>query len=419
MEYDAIVIGGGPAGASAAAALARHGRSVVLLERERFPRFHIGESLLASVNEPLARLGLDEAAMIAEDFPKKWGASFAIADGTIDRYADFAMSREIERPQTWQVRRERFDEMVLDAARRAGADVRIEHRVLDTAFDAEGVTVRFAAAGEEATLRGRAVIDASGRWGLLARKFALRQAEPRLANIGIFAHYEGVPRPEGRRSGDIRIVARARDLGWFWLIPVSSTLTSVGVVLPRPVFDAMPRRPPEETLAACIADTPAVAGALAAARRVWPVRVEADFSYASKRYAGDRFLLAGDAGSFLDPVFSTGVAIALESGLEAADALDRALSRGNLSAGAFAAFERRQRRRYLSFRRFVLAFYTQNFRDLFFQPGAGSPLFSAVVTQLAGRWRPRLVPTRLLIAFFFLLVRLQRRFALAPRLAPS
>jgi FADH2-dependent halogenase len=416
-DCDVAVIGGGPAGSSAAAGLAQHGRRVVLLERDRFPRFHIGESLLATVNGPLDRLGLREE-MARRDFPIKWGANFLVADGSIDRYADFSLARrsEIGQPQTWQVRRADFDAMLLDAARRAGADVRIEHRVTDVAFDPQGVTVGFLAGGLDGALRARAVVDASGRSGVLARKFSLREDEPRLANIGIFAHYEGIERPVGRRSGDIRIVGRAKDLGWFWLIPVSSTITSVGVVLRRPVFDAMPRRTPEETLAACIADTPAVAAALAGATRVWPVRVEADFSYASRRYAGDRFLLAGDAGSFLDPVFSTGVAIALESGFEAADTLDRALGRGELAANSFRAFERRQRRRYLSFRRFVLAFYTHSFRDLFFQPGAGSPLFRAVVTQLAGRWRPHRVSTRFLISFFFLLVKLQRRFALVPRL---
>jgi flavin-dependent dehydrogenase len=299
----------------------------------------------------------------------------------------------------------------------------MEHRALDVVFDAEGVTVPYVAKGAEVeaprTLRARSVIDASGRWGLLGRKLELRDDEPRLANIGLFAHYEGVPRAQGRRGGDIRIVGRRSDLGWFWLIPVSSTLTSVGVVLQRQDFDAMPRRSAEETFAACIADTPAVAALLADARRVWPVRVERDFSYSSKRYSGDRFLLAGDAGSFLDPVFSTGVAIALESGLEAADALDRALRSGDLSARAFARFDRRQLRRYLSFRRFVLAFYTHNFRDLFFQPGAPTPLFSAVVTQLAGIWSPRRLRTRFLIAFFFLLVWIQRRFALAPRLGSA
>src|SRR5205814_2262597 len=175
------------------------------------------------------------------------------------------------------------------------------------------------------------------------------------------AHHSRVPRRAGRRAGDIRIVARG-DLGWFWLIPISPELMSVGVVLPRAAFRAFAALDHEEVLARAIAETPVVAELLAAARQEWPVRVERDFSFGSRAYAGDRWLLAGDAGSFLDPVFSTGVAIALESGLEAAQAVDEGIARGDLSARSFRRFSRRQRQRYLSFRRFVIGFYTPEFR---------------------------------------------------------
>jgi flavin-dependent dehydrogenase len=295
-----------------------------------------------------------------------------------------------------------------------GAAVRQEHRVLDVAFDGAGASVAYAGpGGEPGSVRVRAVVDASGRWGLLARQLDLRRDEPRLPNIAVYAHYAGVPRAAGRRAGDIRIVSRP-DRGWFWFIPLADELTSVGVVLPRPVFDRLPRLPHEEVLRRCVAETPAAAALMAGAWRVWPARVERDFSYAARAYAGDRWLLAGDAGSFLDPVFSTGVAIALESGLEAARALDRALQRGDLSARRFAAFDRRQRRRYRAFRRFVLGFYTPQFRDLFFLPEVPAPLFRAVVTVLAGRWRPPLLQ-RCLVEIFFGLVALQRFVPVAPR----
>jgi flavin-dependent dehydrogenase len=221
-----------------------------------------------------------------------------------------------------------------------------------------------------------------------------------------------VPRPDGRRAGDIRIVARD-DLGWFWLIPISDDLMSVGVVLPRKVFQAQPPQLGEETwLDRLIADTPAVARLMAHAERRWPVRVERDFSYGSKTYAGDRWVVVGDAGSFLDPVFSSGVAIAMESGLEAAEAIDRGLRRGDLSTRAFSRFNRRQVGRYRAFRRFVLAFYTPEFRDLFFAPDPPKRMFRAVVTVLAGYWRPRWT-TRLWIALFFLMVRAQSRVRFA------
>jgi 2-polyprenyl-6-methoxyphenol hydroxylase-like FAD-dependent oxidoreductase len=164
----------------------------------------------------------------------------------------------------------------------------------------------------------------------------------------------------------------------------------------------------------CIADTPVVAELLRNACREWPIRVEKDFSFSSRAYAGDRWVVAGDAGSFLDPIFSTGVAIALESGLEAAQAVSQGLASGDLSAARFTRFARRQRQRYVSFRRFVLAFYTAEFRDLFFNEQPPKGLFQALVTVFAGYWRPP-VQTRFRVWLFFRLVWAQRLFGFAPR----
>ena len=415
-DLDAVVLGGGPAGAAAAIRLAERGRRVLLLERDRFPRFHIGESLLPTTNAALAALGVAEEVRAA-GFPAKWGASFLTHDGAFQRHADFSASGELAAPQTWQVERATLDATLLRRAAAAGAEVREGHRALACDFSGSGVEVAFRDE-EEAVhrVRAAAVVDATGRAGLLARQLGLRQVDPRLANISVYAHFRGVPPLEGRRAGDIRIVARA-DAGWFWVIPLRDGITSVGVVLPKPLFERLPRGPHEGMLAHAIAETPAMAELMQTAEMAWPARVEKEFSYAASAYAGDRFLLAGDAGSFLDPVFSSGVAIALDSGIEAAEALDRALARGRPDRRAFAAFERRQRARYEAFRRFVLAFYTAGFRDLFFQPGASPRVFAAVVTVLGGRWRPRL-PSRLWIALFFLLARLQRHVALVPRIYP-
>jgi flavin-dependent dehydrogenase len=417
FDCDVIVAGGGPAGSTAATWLARSGHRVILLERDQFPRFHIGESLLASVNDVFDAIGAQ--VLISEaGFPPKWGATFMSSDGRVERYADFGVAPDVRAPQTWQVPRATFDHLLLRHAAASGADVREQHRILDVTFDAGGVTVTAQdGAGTPRSLRTRAIVDASGRGGLLARKFDLRHMEPQLANLAVFSHYSGVPRKEGRRAGDIRIVAR-KDLGWFWLIPISEELMSVGVVLPRKAAEKLRELEPGELLERMIADTPVVAELLATARREWLVRVEKDFSFSSRAYAGDRWILAGDAGSFLDPVFSTGVAIALESGLEAAQAVSRGLSTGDLSARQFRRYARRQKQRYRSFRRFVLGFYTPEFRDLFFAKNPPRRMFRALVTAFAGYWRPSLV-TRLWISVFFLLVRLQRWFHFAPRLQQS
>jgi flavin-dependent dehydrogenase len=390
-----------------------------LFERDAFPRFHIGESLLASVNDALEAIGAADRIRQA-GFPQKWGATFMLADGRAERYADFGIAPEVQMPQTWQVPRARFDELLLRHAASSGAEIHEAHRVLDVAFDGDGVNVTVAAtrhADDRRVVRGRVIVDASGRGGLLSRKLNLRVDEPRLANVAVFSHYSGVPRPEGRRAGDIRIVSRA-DLGWYWLIPISEALMSVGIVLPRSAFSRMQPLDPAAVLDRALGEAPAVASLLRGARREWPVRVERDFSFSSRAYAGDRWLLVGDAGSFLDPVFSTGVAIALESAVEAAEAISAGLLVGDLSAARFVVFARRQRQRYRSFRRFVLGFYTPEFRDLFFSEDPPERMFRALVTVFAGYWKPSR-GTRQWVALFFLLVRLQRLLRMLPWAGPG
>lgn len=411
-DFDFAVAGGGPAGCSAAITLAQRGHSVVLFERETFPRFHIGESLLATANDHFAALGVAER-IDAAGFPEKWGARLFTHDGQSGRGVNFAEVREVRKPQTYQVPRAEFDRILLERAKELGVDVREGTRVTSCDFAPDAAIVDYAN-GTSGRVRARAMVDATGRNGLLARKYNLRTDEPLLANIAIFSHYSNVPRLGDGCPNDIRIVAR-NDSGWFWLIPISAELMSVGVVLPRTLFQQMPEGSMEERLERALADTPVVAELMRNAKREWPVRVEKDFSYSASTYAGDRWILAGDAGSFLDPVFSTGVSIAMESGIEAATELDRAVKRDDFSARAFAAFSRRQRKRFRTFRRFVIGFYTPQFRDLFFSPQPPQQLFRAVVTILAGRWNASL-KTRVLNNVFFALVALQKRFTLGRRL---
>ena len=414
-DFDFAVAGGGPAGSSAAISLGQRGHSVVLFERETFPRFHIGESLLSTANDAFTALGVANKIETA-CFPAKWGAHLYTHDGQSGRYVDFANAWQVTRPQTYQVCRGEFDRILLERAREVGVNVREGCNVVTCEFGPDTAILDVASRGDQATrrVRVRSLVDATGRGGLLARKFNLRTEEPQLANIAIYAHYTNVPRLEGARPDDIRLVARS-DAGWFWLIPISKELTSVGVVLPKALYHRLVSGSAEETFDRTIADTPIIAELMRGARREWPVRVEKDFSYSASVYAGHRWILAGDAGSFLDPVFSTGVSIAMESGIEAAAELDRALARNDFSASSFAAFSRRQRKRFETFRRFVVGFYTPQFRDVFFSPEPPKLIFRSVVTVLAGRWNATLW-SRFLNQLFFCLIAIQKRFRLTPAL---
>lgn len=407
-DFDFAVAGGGPAGSSAAISLGQHGHSVVLFERDTFPRFHIGESLLSTANDAFATLGVAKR-IEAACFPEKWGARLFTHDGQSGRYVDFTDVREVNRPQTYQVCRQEFDRILMERAREVGVEVREGCNVTACVFEPDAAILDIASRAEGATerLHVRAIVDATGRGGLIARKFNLRTEEPLLANIAIFSHYTNVPRLQGPRPDDIRLIARS-DAGWFWLIPISKELTSVGVVLPKALYRTLANGSPEETLNRTISDTPIVAELMREAQREWPVRVEKDFSYSASAYAGDRWILAGDAGSFLDPVFSTGVSIAMESGIEAAAELHRALIGNDFSASRFAAFSRRQRRRFKTFRRFVTGFYTPQFRDIFFSPEPPNLIFRSVVTMLAGKWNASLW-TRFLNHLFFGMVSIQKR----------
>ncbi len=406
-DFDVAVVGGGPGGSSAATALARRGRKVILLERERFPRFHIGESQLPWSNEVFRELGVEEA-IAGAGFVRKWGASFCPPDSVTEQYADFSAAVETPTPQSFQVLREKFDEVLLRHSQRSGVKVLEGHRLLDAAFDKDGVALRYAdEQGAERAARVGAVVDASGRTGVIAKHFGRHEYDPLLRNIAVHAQFNNVPRAEGRRAGDIRMFTRP-DMGWLWFIPLSDTAMSVGAVIPKAVHQREQKATAEESLAHYLSCTPLAAALMERARQVTQARVDVDYSYLATQMAGDRWVAVGDAAAFLDPIFSTGVLLAMQGGVEAAGVIDKGLRTGDLSARSFEGYERTVRRRYHHFRRFAVGFYDPAFREVWFAPNKTAlGIYGAIVSILAGNWRPSLL-TRAKVAVFMGLVALRR-----------
>lgn len=412
LTCDAVVVGGGPAGSSAAAFLARAGRDVVLLERQRFPRFHIGESMLPASNEILRDLGVAER-VAAAGFVRKRGASFWTEDCANESYVDFSRSSEVAEPVTYQVPRDRFDQILLDNATASGVRVLAEHRAVAVELEDDRAHLQYSGSGGRAgSIEARVLVDASGQAGFLAKRLQLRQVDRRLCSVAEHAQFEGIPPLAGDRAGDIRIIS-LRDMGWIWLIPLSDEITSVGVVAPRQAAGA--GKEPGGLLRRFTLASPSSVALFGGARQVSEARRDADYSYRPKSYVGSSWLLAGDAGSFLDPVFSTGVLLALRSGREAAAAVHRALAEPARRQASFAAYDRSQRRAYRFFRRMAVAFYDPAFRDVMFQPGNPLGILDAVTATLAGNATPSL-RTRARLQLLFLIVGLHRRLGITGRL---
>jgi FADH2-dependent halogenase len=415
FDHDVVVVGAGPAGTAAAARLGRLGRSVLVLESERFPRFHVGESLLPLGDSVFRELGCGERLATA-GFVQKYGAQLVSPDGGHRVLFDFAASRYVDPPWAFQVHRAEFDALMLEHAVASGATA-VTGRARDYTIDGDGVTLGYEAGdGASRTVRCRALIDASGRAGFVARREGVRIADEQLQKAAVYAHFRGVDSDPGRRAGDTRIVSLPR-LGWMWFIPLKQGQTSVGAVLDLAEYQRQAKGDPAALFAAAVAASPAAGRLLAAAERLGEFRVESGFSYRAERYCGDRWLLAGDAGSFLDPVFSTGVLMALRGGLEAADAAEAAFLRpGRRRATVLRRFDERLHRRYRFVRRFVTGFYDPHTRDIFFAPRPLLGMTKAVTTVLAGGFDLGWLD-RLRLRLFFLIGRLQKRYDLVPRIA--
>lgn len=361
QTYDVVVIGAGPAGSTAAALLAEYGHRVLVLEREKFPRYHIGESLLPFTFYPLQRLGLIPA-MRQSAFVKKYSVQFISPSGKASQPFYFFTRYEADVAQTWQVVRSEFDLLLLNNARARGAEVREQTAVLDVLReDGRVAGVRAAGAdGGEYTVRARLTLDASGRDALAAGRFGWRVRDPYLKKFAVWTYYEGIPRPEGIDAGTTT-VAFLPHKGWFWYIPLHGDRISVGAVAEGSYLTRDGVREPERMFQREIQNNAWIAEQLGKGRQVGPYWLTNEFSYRSRYGAVDGLVMLGDAFGFLDPVFSSGVMLALKSGMLAADAGHAALVAGDVSAARFAEYSRLMREGLENMRKLVYAFYQEGF----------------------------------------------------------
>src|SRR5437870_541046 len=329
---DVVVIGGGPAGSTVSTLIAQQGYRVVLFEREHFPRFHIGESLIPETYWVLSRLKMLDQ-MKKSPFVKKYSVQFVNAQGKLSAPFYFHDNKPHECSQTWQVIRSQFDVMMLQNAAEQGVEVHQPVRVLDVLFDGDraiGVRVQ-KQDGSREEVHASVVVDASGQSTLLQNRFKLRLWDPVLNKGAIWTYWQGAHRDSGRDEGATLVVQTTNKQGWWWYIPQHDDIISVGVVAP---FDYLfkGRGSHEQTYNEEVEACPAVKERVSIGRRATGYFATKDYSYRSKEVAGDGWVLVGDAFGFLDPLYSSGVLLALKSGELAADAIAEGLAKGDVSA---------------------------------------------------------------------------------------
>jgi flavin-dependent dehydrogenase len=329
---DVVVIGGGPAGSTVSTLVAQHGYRVKLYEREHFPRFHIGESLIPETYWVFQRLKMLDK-MKASPFVKKYSVQFVSATGKVSAPFYFWDNKPHECSQTWQVIRSEFDLMLLQNAQEQGVEVHQPARVLEVLFEgqrAAGVRVQ-KEDGSQEEVRASVVVDASGQSTMLQNRFKLRLWDPVLNKGAIWTYWEGAYRDTGRDEGATLVVQTTNRQGWFWYIPQHDNTVSVGVVAP---FDYLfkGRVSHEQTYNEEVEACPAIKERVSGGRRAAGYFATKDYSYRSRQVAGEGWVLVGDAFGFLDPLYSSGVLLALKSGEMTADAIVEGLAKGDVSA---------------------------------------------------------------------------------------
>ena len=377
---DVLVIGGGPAGSTISALLAERGRDVVLLEKSRHPRFHIGESLLP-FNMPLfERLGV--AGEIEAIGIHKYGAEFVSPRHEKPVMYEFVNATDNAWPYTYQVRRSRFDEILFRNAERKGARAIEECRVTGVEFRADGADVTAKdAEGAERKWRARFVVDASGRDTFLANRLGIKERSPKNNTAALYGHFSGATRLPGKSEGNISLFWF--EHGWFWFIPLSDGATSVGAVC-FPSYMKTRETSPRQFLLDTIALCPPLAERLRNAELVSPVTATGNYSYSAARATGENYLMVGDAFAFLDPIFSTGVLLAMHGGFVAADTVETCLDQPARAQRALKAYDAGTRRGLRIFSWFIYRIMTPGLHDIFMTRESSFGLREALLSMLAG-----------------------------------
>ncbi|HVY16329.1 MAG TPA: NAD(P)/FAD-dependent oxidoreductase [Rhodopila sp.] len=416
-QCDVLVVGGGPAGSTVATRLVELGFEVVLVEKDRHPRFHIGESLLP-LNVPLfERLGVADAVK-AIGMPK-WGVDFTspVHDRTV--MFEFADAWDKRLPYSFQVRRSEFDHILLKNAAAKGVTVIEGCRVtaLDLDQDDGVEAVAKDDAGQERRWRARFLVDASGRDTLVANRLGLKERNRRHASAAIYGHFTGARRQEGQAGGNISIFWF--DHGWIWFIPLSDGTTSVGAVCP-PEYVKSRTTDVTTFFQQTLAQSPQLTERIAGATLVGQATATGNYSYVSSAMRGRNYLLVGDAFAFIDPVFSTGVYLAMSSAFHAADAIATALRQPQEAERTLARFEANVRRALSRFSWFIYRMNRPALRDLFMNPRNLFRLQEAMLSLLSGDvFRPSPVHCRLTLfkGLYYAKAAQRKLIARAPRAA--
>jgi flavin-dependent dehydrogenase len=358
-QPDVIVIGGGPAGATASTLIAQAGRKVLLFEREHYPRYHIGESLIPETYWVLERLGM-LPKLKGSPFVKKHSVQFISQSGRLSEPFYFWDNKPHECSQTWQVKRAEFDVLMLNNAREHDVEVHEGARVMEVLFDGQravGVIVKLED-GSTHTIHASVVVDASGQSSMLMDKFGLREWDEKLKKAALWTYWEGAYRDTGKDEGATMVCQTVGKTGWFWYIPLHDNVVSVGVVASHDyLFKNRDSKDYEKIYFEEVAKCPGVKDRIAGAKQAAEFKAAKEYSYRATECAGDGWVLVGDAYGFLDPLYSSGVMLALKSGSMAADATIEGLANGDTSGAQLGKWKTEYNRGMDRMRRLVVEFY--------------------------------------------------------------